>query len=273
MCQGEDMPALSLAVISGKGGVGKSGISLGIGLALARAGRQVLLVDCDMGLANLDVLLGLAPEHTLQDVLAGSVPVDEACLPVTDGLRILPSASGVRLPEEDAAELCTSLARALESLQETPDYIILDLGAGISKGILTLAKACRQRLVVATPEPTSLTDAYALMKVLHTEGTTEFSCVINAAMDEEEAEFARERLTGACEAFLNITPAFLGTIPWDSRVPESVCSQTPLLLYAPECPAAQATEALAQRIDAARSILEAQGAIGNEPLTCPGATV
>lgn len=240
---------VTLAVMSGKGGVGKTNITLNTALALTRLGERVLVIDGDLGLANIDVLFGVTPAHSLQDVLTGDLAPEDAITEVRPGLGLLPAASGA----EDLICLSRASARALaDSL--TPclsgyGFVLLDLGAGIGGNVIELARLSRLRVVVTTPEPTALTDSYALIKVMHRSlGTRAFSYVVNNVMDPEETDFTRERLEGACGHFLGFTPVFLGAVRQDPGLPAAVMEQIPLLEASPESPASKDITAIAENL-------------------------
>lgn len=241
---------LSISVLSGKGGVGKSSLALNIAYVLHKLGQKVLLMDCDLGLANLDVLLGISPDLTLQDLLGTGVTAEDIVYPLEPGkLDILPAASGVpELVDMDEDTRSLMLSRLNELFAEY-DYLILDLGAGISPMVLSFAAMTHERLVVLTPEPTSLTDSYALIKVLASSyGLTEFKIVVNQVSSEQEGKYTFNRLYSACEKFLNIRPDFIGTIHTDPAVSEAVYKQTPLIKHAPKSRACRDIAALAEKI-------------------------
>jgi flagellar biosynthesis protein FlhG len=227
--------AASFAVVSGKGGVGKTNLALNLGYALHRGGHRVLLMDCDLGLANLDVLLGLTPDKNLQDLLSPDTRPDDVVVPIEPGgFDFLPSASGV--PElidldEDVQAL---LFERLNALIGGYDFLLLDLGAGISRTVLRFAAMTRERLVVITPEPTSLTDGYAMIKVMLTShGVRDFQVVVNMAASAEEGKRSFERLHAACARFLDLDIKYAGCVRSDPAVPRAVIRQTPLLKLAP----------------------------------------
>ncbi len=241
---------LSLSVLSGKGGVGKTNIALNTSYALYRAGQKLLLMDCDLGLANLDVLLGISPESNLQDILRSGVRARDVVVALEEkGFDLLPAASGV--PElvemdEDMQEL---LFNKLVELFSRYHYIMLDLGAGINKTVLSFASMTQMRLVLLTSEPTSLTDSYALIKVLSSQhAVDDFHVVVNEAESHAEGKQTFTRLAAACEKFLGIHLKFLGAVRHDSHVPDAVRRQTPLLKYAPTCNAAKDIVSLASKI-------------------------
>ena len=226
---------LSVAVLSGKGGVGKTNLSLNLACALYQAGFKNLLMDCDMGLANLDVLLGITPEGNLQDALLGDARLSDVLYPLEPkGFDVLPAASGVPELNDMRPDLRDMLLERLEPVLGKYDYIFMDLGAGISETVQTFAAMAAMRIVIITPEPTSLTDSYALIKVLNSRfGMRDFMVLVNQAESPKEAQGAFEKLNGACRHFLHLEPVLLGHVRMDKKLPEAVCRQQALLRYAP----------------------------------------
>ncbi|MCR4665960.1 MAG: MinD/ParA family protein [Desulfovibrio sp.] len=227
---------LSVAILSGKGGVGKTNISLNLAYGLYQQGFKPLLMDCDMGLANLDVLLGITPEANLQDTLMGKASLTDVLYHLEPGgFDVLPAASGVPELNDLKPELRDILIDKLEPLLASYDFIFMDLGAGISENVQTFAAMSAVRIVIITPEPTSLTDGYALIKVLNNRfGMQDFMIVVNEASSQKEAHSTYDRIRTACVHFLHIEPVLLGFVHRDSKLPEAVCHQKPLLLYAPQ---------------------------------------
>lgn len=240
---------LSLSVVSGKGGVGKTNLALNLGFALHELGHSLILLDADLGLANLDVLLGLSPEKNLQDLLAGAAP-ESVVLPLAgQEFVFLPSASGVAELVELDEDVQSLLFGKLDALFRNFDFLLLDLGAGISPTVLSFAAMPQERIVVITPEPTSLTDSYALIKILLAQqGIKNFQIVVNMAESDKEARRAFDRLAQACQRFLNLPLHFLGAVRRDPMVTESVRHQVPLLKFAPDCQAARDIRAIAARL-------------------------
>lgn len=239
---------VSLCVMSGKGGVGKTNLSLNLGYALRDMGHKLLLMDCDLGLANLDVLLGLAPEKNLQDMLAGRAGAGEVVQRVEPGLDILPAASGVPEMVEMDQNQQDALMRTLDGLVAGYDFLLLDLGAGISGTVLSLARMAQMRVVLVTPEPTSLTDGYAVIKVLNAKyGVRDFLVVVNQATAHEARE-TFERLNNACKNFLGFELMHLGHVRQDRAVTQAVLNQTALARHAPQCPAIKDIATLATRV-------------------------
>ena len=235
--------------MSGKGGVGKTNIVLNLGYALHAANMTSMLMDCDLGLANLDVLLGISPDRNLQDLLRTGVDAEDVLVSIEDGFDMLPATSGVPELVEMDEDMQDVLFNKLTKLAGEYDFLMLDLGAGISHTVLSFAALTQLRIVVVTPEPTSLTDSYAMMKVLTTQhGVKDFLILVNQATSGAEAAQTFSRLAEACKTFLNIEVRNLGYIHQDSAVVESVRRQTPLLKHAPNAPASNDINRLAKAL-------------------------
>lgn len=237
-----------VAVASGKGGVGKTWLAISLAHALARAGTRALLFDADLGLANVDIQLGLMPAHDLGGVLAGQVPLDGAGQRYeAGGFDIIAGRSGSGRLANLPADRLQGLADGLTRLAGRYDVVILDLGAGIERTVLRLAAAADLCLVVATDEPTSLTDAYAFVKLASRQRAAEqVLIVINMAATARAGEGTYATLRRACDGFLGVSPPLLGVIRRDPKVRESIRHQSPLLTRFPGCPAAVDVEAVAR---------------------------
>ena len=241
---------LSIAIISGKGGVGKTNIALNLSYALHRAKQRVLLMDCDLGLANLDVLLGIAPKCSIEQVMHNEATLDDAVVSVEPGgFSLLPASSGVDMLGDNSSPLRASFLGQLNAFAKSYDYLILDVGAGITDAVQSFALKASMRLVVVTPEPTSLTDAYALIKVLSSQHhVTDFYVLVNQAESAQEEKASFSRLAAACEKFLGITLSPLGGIRHDPKMIQAVRRQEPLLKFSPTSPAGKDLVAAAVRV-------------------------
>ena len=247
---------LSLAMFSGKGGVGKSSLSANLGYCLSENGHRCLLMDCDLGLANLDVLLGINSEITILDLLGQEIPAERIVQPVAENLDLLPAASGVPELVEMDDDQRALLLQQLEPIISEYAFVILDMAAGLKPSLLSLAQAAGKRIVVLTPEPTSLTDAYAVIKVLTAQtDVRDFLVLVNQAGNREEAQTTFHRLDAAVAKFLGFNLTYLGMVRSDPNMGKSVAKQQALVRVAPQCPAAQDIRTLAERLQSLRAAL------------------
>ena len=238
-----------IAIASGKGGVGKTNLAANLAVTLAARGVRVWVLDADLGLANLDVVYGMRPTHTLESVLRGEHRLADVVCEGPAGVRLVPAASGVA---ELTALTPAQQLRVLEevdALEGELDVLLIDVAAGISSNVLYFAAAATETLVVTTPEPTAIADAYALIKVLATRwGRRAFPVVVNMATNAADAAAAFERLDGVARRFLPVQLELIGWVPVDDAVPRAVRAQKPVTLAAPGAPAARAIGALADRL-------------------------
>lgn len=236
-----------LSFTSGKGGVGKSNVVVNLAYALRRRGARVMILDADLGLANVDVLLGLTPRFNIQHVLAGEKTLEDILIEGPAGIAILPASSGVQdlvhLTEGQRLQLLTEL----DTLDGRVDFLLIDTGAGISANVMYFNIAAHGVVVVVTPEPTSITDAYALMKVLSTKyAEKNFSIIMNTVANAREAKDAFRRLSIATERFLNVSLDYLGYVVYDETFSRAVRQQKPLMELYPYSMAARCFHQLAQ---------------------------
>ncbi len=242
---------LVFSVTSGKGGVGKTNISVNLAYCLAKKGKRVVLLDADLGLANVDVLLGVAPKYNLFHLFHEGTNLDSILFETPYGFRILPASSGV----SDMVNLNTGqkldLLEAMDFLEDNIDHLIVDTGAGINDNVLYFNLAVQERILVLTPEPTSLTDAYALVKVLKLHhGIERFRVLVNMAPSEKAAKEVYLKLHNACDHFLaGVSLDLVGFIPQDPTVRKAVVNQVPFCKMAPESKAALSLNGVANVID------------------------
>jgi len=243
-------PVRVIAVTGGKGGVGKTSVAVNLATALARLGRSVMLLDGDLGLANADVLLGLSPAHTLAEVLCGERTLEEVVVETPQGFHLLPAASGsAELAQLGPAEHL-GLVRAFGTLPMQLDTLIVDTAAGLGHGVLQFSQAAQHVLIVLCDDPASLTDAYALVKVLsRTHGVSRFHVLANQVRGERSGAQLFERFARVTARFLDVTLQFAGEIPSDEAVRRAVREQRTVLEGYPGSPAARAFKNLAGRAD------------------------
>ncbi len=239
-----------ISVTSGKGGVGKTNVVANLALALRNMGKRVLILDADLGLANMDVLLGLNPHYTISHVLKGEKRLEEILITAPGGFKLLPAASGM----QELAELDNSqrlfLLNELDSLQELFDILLIDTGAGISSNVMYFNSAAMERVVIVTNEPTSLTDGYALIKILTNRYKQKrFKILVNSARNAVEADQIYKQLSLVVDKFLG-SPSldYLGWIPYDKLIPMAVRQQQMVLQRYPHTPASKSFIKLADNL-------------------------
>jgi flagellar biosynthesis protein FlhG len=239
-----------IAIASGKGGVGKTWLAVTLAHLCARSGRQVLLFDGDIGLANVDVQLGLTPTHDLNGVIAGKYSLKDAITHYADGkFDILAGRSGTTSLATLPPEKLESLSKSLMELRNNYDHVFIDLGAGIEQNVQHLASLAARCVVVVTDEPTSLTDAYAFIKIaLQGKNPPEISVVINQAATQKEGEATFHTINKACINFLQYSPILLGVVRKDNKVKDSIRSQKSLLIKAPHTTAATDAAAISIKL-------------------------
>jgi flagellar biosynthesis protein FlhG len=240
----------TLAVTSGKGGVGKSNVAVNVAIELAALGQRVSLLDADLALANADVLLGLNPQYHLGHVLSGQRTLDEVVIEVDLGLRLIPGGSGI----EELANLSQAqngrLMAQLHALEAEADCMIIDTASGIAENVMGVLRAADEVIVVTTPDPTSVVDAYAMIKVLHQQSPTKpIWIIVNDVVGVGDADRIFAQLQAATTRFLDRKLAFLGTIPRDAELAEAVREQTPVVKYAPNAPASRALRLIAKQLN------------------------
>jgi flagellar biosynthesis protein FlhG len=245
--RGLGRPVQVIAVTGGKGGVGKTSVSVNLATALAQAGREVLLFDGDLGLANVDVLLGLTPKGTLEQVVRGEVQLRDVIVPTGQGVSVVPAASGISRMAELSSVEHAALIREFNQLPDNYDVLIVDTAAGIAGSVRSFTQAAQHVLVVVRNEPASLTDAYALIKVLHREHhINSFKVLVNMTQDNAEAEGLFRRLQSVTDRYLNVQLSYVGEIPDDQYLQKAIRTQRSVMEAYPGSRASLAFRRLAQ---------------------------
>jgi len=250
------------AITSGKGGVGKTAVVANLAVLLARFGKRVLILDADLGLANIDVVFGLAPGYNLNHFFTGEQSLDAILTDGPEGIKILPAGSGVQRFTRLDAEQKMRLLEALDSMHNDFDFVLIDTEAGISENVTYFTTAAHEILVVTTPEPTAITDAYALMKLLSNQyHEKHFNLIVNFIKNEEEALDVYRKLTMVANRYLDISIDYIGSIPRDKLMVDAIRKQKVLVQLFPDSKTSQAFEALARTIMQEPQTLEPKGSI------------
>ncbi len=240
-------PVQVIAVSSGKGGVGKTNVSVNLSLALVAAGKNVLLMDADLGLANVDLLLGLRAEYNLSHVISGERTLEEVVVKGPEGLSIIPAASGMQKMSELSSGQHAGVIRAFSDLNMPVDVLVVDTAAGISDGVVSFVKAANEVIVVVCNEPTSLTDAYALIKVMSEDHDIhKFNILANSVRDPQEGIKLFKKLIRVTDYYLDVTLNFMGAVPYDEYLVKAVKKQKAVMQSYPQSPSSLAFRKLAK---------------------------
>jgi flagellar biosynthesis protein FlhG len=242
-------PIKVISVTSGKGGVGKTQVVANLALALKQSGKEVLIFDGDMGLANIDIIYNINPPYNLQHLLSGQKSIDEVLFSGPDGVKILPAASGVKELTQLDESTKSALIDQLDQLDGRFDVVLIDTAAGISENVMYLNSSAQAIFVVVTPEPTSITDAYALMKVASTQyGEKCFHIITNQCRNEEEGKLIFKSLLNATDQFLDSVQLWhLHNLPYDEKVRQSITRQQPMIKFDKDGPLAKSYRELATK--------------------------
>ncbi len=242
-------PIQVVAVTGGKGGVGKTNVSINVAVALAKSGRKVVLLDADLGLANIDVLLGLTPNKNLADVMKGHATLDDIMLDGPMGVKIIPASSGTQSMVSMNSMQHAGLIRAFSNIQFPLDVLIIDTAAGISESVVSFLRASQEIMMVVCDEPSSITDAYALMKLMSRDyQINKFRVVANMVQNEKEGQQMFNKLALVSERFLDVTLQFVGTVPYDPELRRSVKKQKAVILDMPTSPSSVAYQRIANKM-------------------------
>lgn len=243
-------PVRTIAVTSGKGGVGKTSVSVNLALAFTELGREVMLLDADLGLANVDVMLGLHARYDLSHVVRGQMSLEEVIVTGPMGVRIVPAASGVKGMAELGAMGHAGLVNAFSELAAPVDVFIIDTAAGVADSVITFTRAAHEVLVVVCDEPASITDAYALMKLLSREyGVTRYRIVANMVNSVAEGEHLFQKIARVAARFLDVTLDYAGHVPMDEYLRRAVQKQRAVVEAYPRSRSASAFKNLARTAD------------------------
>ncbi|MDI3322873.1 MinD/ParA family protein [Pontibacterium granulatum] len=244
-------PVKVIAVTGGKGGVGKTNVSVNLALALSKLERRVVLMDADLGLANVDVMMGLSPKMNIADVLAGNCGLRDVLIPVNEYFGIVPASSGTQEMTTLSVHEHAELIHAFSEFADDIDVLVIDTAAGISESVVSFVRAAQEVLVVVCDEPTSITDAYALIKLLNRDyHTTRFRVLANMVRSEQEGRNMFSKLQTVTDRFLEVTLQYVGAIPYDESVRKAVQRQAAVLEAFPKSKAALAYRQLAAKVEA-----------------------
>jgi flagellar biosynthesis protein FlhG len=251
-----------VAITGGKGGVGKTLTAVNLGASLARLGRSTMLLDADLGLANVDVLLGMKARLNLEHVVTGQCALEDVILTSSSGLRVVPASSGSVSMTALSRLQHAGLIGAFSQLLEPLDVLLVDTAAGLSDGVITFSEAAQRVVVLVCDEPASLTDAYGLIKVLsRRQPGTRFEIVANMVDSPAQGRELYEKLMRVCHRFLGITPAYFGYVPNDDYLRQAIRSQTTVVESFPSSPSARAFQRLAQVVDGWVTPAHARGGV------------
>lgn len=243
-------PVRVIAVTSGKGGVGKTNVSVNLGVTMAGQGKNVMLMDADLGLANVDVMLGLHPSYDLSHVMKGERTLEEVIVQGPQGLRVVPASSGLQAMAEMSTAEHAGVIRAFSEISTTPDVLIIDTAAGISDNVVTFSRASQEVVVVVCDEPASITDAYALIKLLNREyGIYRFRVVANRVNSAQEGRMLYNKILKVTDRYLDAALDFMGVIPEDEFLRKAIQKQRAVVEAYPRSKSALAFKKLASKAD------------------------
>ena len=241
-------PVRVIAVTSGKGGVGKSNVTVNLAVTLAQGGERVMLMDADMGLANIDVLLGLSPGLNLSHVINGECSLEETIIEGPAGIKIVPAASGVAMMSDLTPAQNAGVIRSFSELTDPVDTLLIDTAAGISDSVVSYVRASREVIVVVCDEPASITDAYAMVKVMNRDyGVERFHVLANQAHGATQGRELYNKLARVSERFLDVTLDYLGCVPYDDCLKKAVQKQKAVVEAFPRSQAATAFKQIAKK--------------------------
>jgi len=243
-------PVRVIAITGGKGGVGKTNISVNLAVAWAELGRKVMLLDADLGLANIDVVLGLHPEYDLSHVMRGERTLSEVIVEGPSGISVVPASSGVQAMAELSEAEHAGLIRAFSDIGQDLDVLIIDTAAGISDTVVSFSRAAQEILVVVCDEPASITDAYAMIKLLNREyGVERFRVLANMVRNAQEGQELYKKISRVTDRYLDVMLTYTGSVPFDEQLRKAVKAQKPVVQAYPRSQSAQTFKNLAKKAD------------------------
>lgn len=241
---------VAIAITSGKGGVGKTNVVANLAVSLANMGKRVLILDADFGLANIDVLFGMAPKRNLGDFVFGVTPLEEIVVEGPSGVKIIPATSGIEQMTALTREQQNKLIRGICQLGTETDYLLIDTAAGISANVIHFLLAAGLVIVVTAPEPTAIVDAYLMVKILaHRESQKRVFLLVNSVSGRDEANYVFRQIDKVSNRFLKKPVELLGFIERDKNMLEAVARQMPVVNMAPQTPAARCLTNIARKLD------------------------
>jgi len=253
-----------IAVTSGKGGVGKTNVVVNLGISLSRLGKRVLILDADLGLGNLDVMLGLTPQFNLSHVIHGLKSISDIIVDGPENLKVIPASSGIEELAQLTGEQRFRMISELDTILDDVDILLVDTAAGVSSNVIYFNVTAQEIVVVVTPEPTSITDAYALIKILSMKyAETHFKLLVNAAASMQEAQEIYRQLHLIAQRFLGISIEYFGGVLYDRNITRAVKSQKALVDMMPDSPAGKCYGALAKKIATASPPLRVRSQSGS----------
>ena len=243
-------PVRVIAVTSGKGGVGKTNVSINLAVSMAHEGKQVMVMDADLGLANIDVMLGLQPQYNLSHVISGERTLEEIIVPGPSGVMVVPASSGTQNMAELTPLQHAGVVQAFSELNHDVDVLIVDTAAGINDSVVSFTRAAQEVIVVVCDEPTSITDAYAMIKLLNKEyGLQRFRVLSNMVHSMQEGRDLFLKMVKVTDRFLDVTLDFMGSVPYDEYLRKALQKQKAVVDAYPRSKAAMAFKNLAKKTD------------------------
>ncbi|HAQ50830.1 MAG TPA: cobyrinic acid a,c-diamide synthase [Gammaproteobacteria bacterium] len=249
LTQQRQQPVKVIAVASGKGGVGKTNVTVNLGVSLASQGKQVMILDADLSLANIDVMLGIHPQYNLQHVLEGEKTLQEIIVEGPAGVKIIPASSGIQKMAELSTLEHAGMIQAFSELDQYIDVLLIDSAAGIADSVISFTRAAQEVVIVVCDEPASITDAYALIKLLSRDyGLINFHIIANMSRNIQEGRELFNKIAMVCDKFLEVQLDFMGIVPFDDDLRKAVKKQRAVVDYLPQSKSSTAFTHLSKKV-------------------------